>query len=552
MAIEPQLPPIPDGYQLAGAPAVPVDNGLPPIPSGYQLQTADQSQQDTPPPGLGRQLGLTARDLVQGGLSLPATLADIPAAAYNAATPNDWRKFREENQNISNILDSAGFPQPVGTEERMVNHIAQGVSGAMGGMGMGGLFQNAASPVTQAVGATLQASPKAQALSAGLASGGSDLAKEAGFGPDTQMAAGFGAGLIPAGATLAAAGNSLTPEAQRLAKILEDNGVNLTAGQATGNKFLGGMEKFLNNNPFTANAQAKVGEGQQRSFNQAVMHKMGVKGADYADPATLAAGKQALGDRFDNLSGNSTMSVDPQLQQEIADQKLEINKRFGPDKTQTVNSYMDDLTGPDAPSVIPGTTYQTMRSDLGRLANSTSQTDPVASEWYGKLQDSVDNAMFRGLSPDQQDEWSTLRTQYGNFKNIQKAQNATNSNTTAGNINPASLQNAVKTGNANYSTGSGDLNDLGRAGGYFLKDNVSSNGAIAKQLGLHAMADPIMYEIAGADYHNPLTAIAYATAPYTFSKSLQRSYNAPTIQNYLKNPPNTQAQLLAALLGSQN
>lgn len=476
-----------------------------------------------------------------GAYELTKMLGDPLVAGVNSIADTN---YTPPTQAVQQFMDNLGVAKPQNKNEDIVTAIQSGMGDAASGIGLGSSLVKSTSPLIQRIGTTLSSSPKAQALSAALGATGSEEAKDAGFGPMGQFAAGLAGGSIPALPSLALRGASLTPEASRLADILENHGIDLTAAQRTGSSALHSLERFFNDNPFTASSQAKIGDKQQIGFNRAVLGEMGVS-SDYADPSTLASGKAALKTKLDNLTKNTTVNVDPQLQQKSADIRSEVAKRFGPDKSYTINSYLDDI---DAANTIPGLQYQQARSQLGKLARSASDTD--LSSHYKVLQSALDDAAFRNLSPQDQQLWNEYRGQYGNYKTIEKAQSSTKENTTAGNITPSALQSAAKTGNQNYASGSGGLNDLSRAGGYFLKDPVPATDNTKRTLMAHAILDTVPFLI-GRESGGLAGGIAAAAAPAVGSKVLQGIYNAKPVQNYLINPANWRAQMAAALMGSQ-
>ena len=151
-----------------------------------------------------RQLGLTARHLTEGVLSVPALLAEAPRQLLNLIPGVD---FPPQASEITRLLTEAGLPQPETTTERIVGGTSRTIAG---GGALAGAARGLSGPVAatlaaqpaQQIAATLAAQPAQQiagATGAGLAG---ETARELGAGPLGQTAAGLVGGI--AGARAAA------------------------------------------------------------------------------------------------------------------------------------------------------------------------------------------------------------------------------------------------------------------------------------------------------------------------------------------------------------
>ena len=75
-----------------------------------------------------RQLGLTTRALVEGGLAMPAMISDIPV---NVARGMGFHTPKTSTEGISDLLTQAGVPKPEGTLENVVQFGAQAMAPGM-------------------------------------------------------------------------------------------------------------------------------------------------------------------------------------------------------------------------------------------------------------------------------------------------------------------------------------------------------------------------------------------------------------------------------------
>ena len=170
---------------------------------------------------IGHSIGLAGRNLVQGALSLPASIADVPAFAYNTAAnmvegKDKGYRVPEQNQALAKVLTRMGVPEPQNTTENVVGGIEQGIGGAGSGLGIGNALSSAAEPVTAAVGQALTASPGRALASGGMAGGASSGAAAAGAPPWVQAGAGLAAGALPfVNPASLVRGGDLTPNEQQ-------------------------------------------------------------------------------------------------------------------------------------------------------------------------------------------------------------------------------------------------------------------------------------------------------------------------------------------------
>lgn len=159
-----------------------------------------------------RQLGLTARAGIEGAVSLPSMVANVPyaltdvgiglAQKMGANVPTLQQRGISATRSGQIIADILGLPKPETQMEQGVQSIAQ----AMGGAGSAARMAAAAaprlaSPTAQQTAQTLAQSPLAQVLAGGTAASATEAVKEMGGGTGAQLAAGlFGGAMIPGSA----------------------------------------------------------------------------------------------------------------------------------------------------------------------------------------------------------------------------------------------------------------------------------------------------------------------------------------------------------------
>lgn len=203
----------PEGFQLMSVKLVDAK------PAGsYYDETKNAWLMPTSQPGIaqeiGRQVGLTGRGAIEGVTGLAGIVIDPVTRLANIALPAT-AQIPTMQQATSQILDTAGFPQPRDAVERMVNQAIQGVSGAGGMAAAGRVAQTAAAPVTREVGRMLATQPVAQ-MAGGAGSGAAGQAvRESGGTPSGEILASLLGGV----AGSAAASRAMAPARVPLTRV---------------------------------------------------------------------------------------------------------------------------------------------------------------------------------------------------------------------------------------------------------------------------------------------------------------------------------------------
>ena len=238
-----------------------------------------QSAKPADQPGAGqsfmRGLGIGARNVIEGAAnSLPGMAYD----AFASIMPNIPGTMRADGTSTAPPMraadlartgaDALNLPTAETETERRNAAIIEPVAGAVasmgGGVGLANLGQQAAAPIAQNAGRMLAAQPLTQATSAGV---GGYVANET-DSPVMGMVASLATPLAIAGArrAITPVANVNSPGRQALVEGAEREGIPLTAGQATGSRFLQNVESQFEQLPFTSGPQRAIREDQQRAF----------------------------------------------------------------------------------------------------------------------------------------------------------------------------------------------------------------------------------------------------------------------------------------------
>jgi hypothetical protein len=218
--------------------------------------------------GAGRMLDRAFEGFKQGGLGMGAILSELLPARLKAAAQEELTKrlMAQEKEQTENTKEYA----PLQAEHPIAT-------------GLGEAAPALASPMLRvAQSATLPAQALNFAASAAL-----PAAMEYGTaeerGKRAAIAGVSGAVAAPlmkvatavGGKLIAPIASRLSPEEERLASMAADQGIDLTAGQKTGNKFLQTVESVMEQMPATSGSQTAIKQGQREAFTKNIMDRLG-------------------------------------------------------------------------------------------------------------------------------------------------------------------------------------------------------------------------------------------------------------------------------------
>jgi hypothetical protein len=475
-------------------------------------------------------------------------LTNTPENYYSNAIKSGWNKISRalgtEPESFKPETTGEKFLYGAGRGAADAATIATG-AGAVAGASRAG-------SITQQVAQALAAQPAMQAAAGGVGQGVGEATGNPYLGIAASLA--VPAAVSAAGRVVTPVRSQLDPQRQRLADVLAQEGVDLTAGQRTGSRALQGIESVFPNLPFTGRAAAEQAGNQQRQFNRAVLSRAGIN-ADNAAPEVIDGAFRRLGGDFNRLSNGVTLDLGSDDFQNALGEVVARYSRKLPSQTREVfQNYVDDIAGLNGQ--MPGTTYQVTRSDLTKQARAAAQSDPTFSEALRGLRNALDDAAERAVPEANRGEWQDVRRQYANLKTISKAATGGGQAGAAGDIAPAQLYGAVKQGVGadQFARGQGDLNQLARAGQAFLRPLPNSTTA-ERTFWQNLMTGSWPGAAAGGLMGGAPGAVAGAAATLAGPRLAQMAYNSRPMQAYLSNqafmPDGISPRLAAALLAAE-
>jgi hypothetical protein len=398
-----------------------------------------------------------------------------------------------------NALDHERRVNPIGS-------LAAEVAGAIPtGMGLGGQIAGR--------GATLGA----RALSGAGVGAAQGAAYGAGAAEDDERLPGAALGLVTGGA-IGAAAPYVGAAARRLvtpapasasqnaaARVMQQEGVTLSAGQRTGSKKLQYAESELG-----GTAADALMERQSEEFTASVLRRIGVNG-NRAEPAVIDAAYDAIGNQFDNLAASTNTPFDPTLQNNllgVAADYVDTAATPAPVVERMVNR-LGDLARANG-GRITGEVYQEVRSTLGRLSKSA---DPATRAALRDLQDALDDSVERSLGGPALEAWRNVRRAYRNFLVVERAVTSAGQNAASGLITPAQLRGAAINQNRRaFARGNNDFTELANAGVQTMTPLPQSGTAPRAAIGAVKAAMPFIGATIGGGGTLGMGALAGAAA----------------------------------------
>jgi hypothetical protein len=406
--------------------------------------------------------------------------------------------------------------------------------------------------------------PMAVATGGGAISGGvipgfvSEFAgqKAQGTGWETpaRLAGALAGGVVGPMARRAVTPLPISPERQAFVQTLRDEGVPVTAGQATGSRGLQWTESQLGDLPFAGNRGAAINETQKGAFTAAALRRAG-EDATRASPEVMDRAFTRIGGNFDALSARNTANMDPQFigrfRQVLGDYN---NLVEAPNRVPAVRNFAEEIVNQTAANggTLPGEIYQSLRSRMETVARETSNNE--ARHAIRGLRGALDGMMERSIgatNPADLGGFQTARNQYRNLLTVDKAMRGAGSDTAQGLLSPSQLRGAVvQQGGRAYVRGQGDFADLARAGEAIMKP-LPNSGTAPRAYVANLPTAMIAGATAGGSLAGPIGAAAGGALPLA-APVVGRALLSRPVQSYLANevleqtPPGRLARTLLA------
>ncbi|TQX88447.1 MULTISPECIES: hypothetical protein [unclassified Rhizobium] len=533
----------------------------------FNAKIGFSSQPSTPPPpSAAGEPGIAGSiDAFGRGIVNAATFGfgdEIGAAVDAAGSHLPWRDPKTYDQALA---DGRNSDKAVAAAHP-VSNIAGNVAGAVGagtGLARSGLSLTArAADAGAGIGRTTLAS----AIDGGIAGGVQGFGQ--GEGTDNRlhgaMTGAESGGALGTALPLALSGvvNSvrrtvspftINPERQALVDQLGNEGVRVTAGQATGNRGLRYAESEIGGQQAE---DAMSNQGEQ--FTSAILRRVGVN-ADRATPDVVDHAFTQNSNQFNQVTAANTLVPDRQLSTDFVDHWREYMQLTPPSQRAPIvaNTMRDINNALTNGGTLDGATYQALRSRLARAARGTA--DPQLGQALNGMRDALDDGMERSIAatnPNDLGVFRDARNTYRNLLVVEKAATGAGENAAQGLISPSSLRNATiaSQGRRQYARGQGDFAELARAGEGVMKPlpNSGTAGRLnAQNLGTTFLG--ALGGIAGTTAGGAAMGVGGAVAGAAIPKIVGRMMMSEGGQAYLRNQlltGNLSAETRASLINA--
>ena len=333
------------------------------------------------------------------------------------------------------------------------------------------------------------------------------------------------------------------PEIKEAVKLLESEGVPLTAGQRTGSAPLRWMEAAAADMPFSAKSAADINAEQGSALNRAFADRMGhniSNNEGLMTPDEWQAAKDNLGNRYSQLNSRSTMRHDTQLGNDINQAAADYQSvTSDANRAPIVQRWADAINNlPNTHNgVLPGDIYQDWRSGIAKHAR---QAGYGSREEYAlnEMKRSLDDAMNRSTSPLLAPIRNELNRDYANYKGLEAAATGAGESAAQGYIPSARVRAEAAKRKSQYLTGNSDLGEVAKSAQAVMKPMPSSG--TAQRSMYQKLFTPTSAGIGGMIAGIP-GAIAGAVVPTIASRALMSG----PMQAYLGNQAATRLGLLS-------
>jgi len=253
---------------------------------------------------------------------------------------------------------------------------------------------------------------------------------------------------------------------QELANMAKNEfNIPLTAAQVSNNSAAKTVARVSDALPLSGSTA--FAEKQTKALTKAASNLIG-SNADELTPSVMATRRKELGDVFDTVYSGVSPRLDMPFTERLQAVSLDAADLGLPDVSRSVQKYIDEILNAAKDGTIPAEKIAKIRTRLSKLSNSKSE----AASYYGELSETLDDLLYRNLTPEKAEKLSKTREQYKYLKTLQR-----NVESTEGTINPKRLLSNVLSSpvynNAAFND-SDKLLNLARISDRYIKPSMGS------------------------------------------------------------------------------
>lgn len=280
---------------------------------------------------------------------------------------------------------------------------------------------------------------------------------------------GAGAGAVGYGLGRLMQRPNLDADTMKKVNLLNQEGIDVTSGQATGSATMLRREAGATGAP-------ELYEKQLKNFSKAALRRAGIMADDgRLDPMVLDDAFKITGGRMDKLAANNNM-MGPEGKKELITlmrQTADIahNYKQGVEATAPIidNAYKQ-IAKAAKRGTFSGDDFQRITSELEAAARGNPRLAPYAREARRAIQDAMER-YISVTNPADAQLWKAVNRQYSNLLVVQEAFTRAGRDAANGLITPSNLAASTKMlqGKTRFARNMTDFDDLARAGAAILR-----------------------------------------------------------------------------------
>lgn len=203
----------------------------------------------------------------------------------------------------------------------------------------------------------------------------------------------------------------VSPEVSALYQKAKSLGIDIPSDRIANSKPLNAMAASLNYVPLSGRAAKEKSILSQ--FNRAISRTFG-QDSDNVTMALRKAGNE-LGGQFDDVLSKTTVKVDSQLLDDLAQHEQTVLNELDPLQARVIQNQINAIISKSRNGLIDGQAAYNIKKTLDRIGNRGSNEAYYARE----VKKSLMGALNRSLPVDEAQAFTTLRQQYGNMLDLE-------------------------------------------------------------------------------------------------------------------------------------
>lgn len=253
---------------------------------------------------------------------------------------------------------------------------------------------------------------------------------------------------------------------RRLLTVAAEHDIPIGASQVSTSPFVRKVSQIAGQ--FPGSGQNAFQGEQVNRFTRAVSRTFG-EDAENLTPQIMQSARRRLGNEFDHVANNTTITVDHPFVNDLT--RIAQEAETVPGMPSLRGQFQNILSTVDENGHIGGESYQALTRKGTPLDRAMQSPDPNVKYYASQIREALDDAMHRSATPEMAQRLSEARRQYKNLMTVAPlvVKGA------PGEVSPLALQSRVNSSFKNRAfSGGGELGDLADLGQAFFRRPADS------------------------------------------------------------------------------